>query len=54
MNGGHVDLLFSDQEVEEARRDREAAADAGWSLDGVVMFNKEEVEAVSVWPIVVN
>ncbi|KAH0836901.1 FAD dependent oxidoreductase-domain-containing protein [Lanmaoa asiatica] len=64
VHGGHIDLLFSDQEVEEARRDRKAAEDAGWSLDGVVTLSKEEVEATfgahypavkipgyNVWPL---
>lgn len=48
VHGGHIDLLFSDQEVEVSQGDREAAVGAGWSLDGVLVLNKEEVEAVSV------
>lgn len=48
VHGGHIDLLFTDQEVEEAQRDREAAADAGWPLDGVVDLTRDEVEAVSI------
>ncbi|KAG8221193.1 FAD dependent oxidoreductase-domain-containing protein [Butyriboletus roseoflavus] len=64
VHGGHVELLFSDLEVEEARQDREAAKDAGWSLEGVVALSKEEVEATfgvhypavkipgyNVWPL---
>ncbi|KAG9308140.1 FAD dependent oxidoreductase [Chiua virens] len=45
VHGDRIDLLFTDKEVEEARRDREAAVDAGWSLDGVAFLSKEEIEA---------
>ncbi|KAG6381864.1 FAD dependent oxidoreductase [Boletus reticuloceps] len=45
VHGGHIKLLCSDQQVESAQRDREAAVDAGWSLDGVLALSKEEVEA---------
>ena len=48
VNGGRVDLLLSDRELELVRRDREAATDAGWSLDDVLDLSTEEVEAVSV------
>lgn len=54
VHGGHISLLFSDKQVEKAWRDREAAADAGWSLDDVVVLSKEEVEAVIVWRFVVD
>ena len=51
VDGGHVDLLFTDQHVGQIKRDCEAAVRAGWSLDGVVDLSQEEVEAVStcVW-----
>jgi hypothetical protein len=54
VHGGRISLLFADQDLEEACRDREAAADAGWSLDGVVALSKEEVEDVSIWRFVVS
>ena len=47
VDGGHIDLLFTDQHVKETQRDREAAVRAGWSLDGVVELSQEEVEVVS-------
>ncbi|KAF8141326.1 FAD dependent oxidoreductase [Boletus edulis] len=45
VHGGHIKLLCSDQQVESAQRDREAAVDAGWSLEGTLGLSKEEVEA---------
>ena len=47
VHGGHIDLFFSDLEIKKAQRDREVAADAGWSLEGVVALSEEEVETVS-------
>ena len=54
VQGGRIDLLFTDQEVEEAQRDREAASRAGWPLDGVVTLAKDEVEAVRARSSIAN
>ncbi|KIJ65352.1 hypothetical protein HYDPIDRAFT_174844 [Hydnomerulius pinastri MD-312] len=44
VNGGHIDLLFTDDEVNEANRDLDAARKEGLSLEGVTWLEKEEVK----------
>ncbi|KIJ21232.1 hypothetical protein PAXINDRAFT_7005 [Paxillus involutus ATCC 200175] len=64
VDGGHIYLLFTDEEIKESERDMEAAKSAGWSLDGVTWLDKEVVEATfgvpcpgvrypgrNVWPL---
>ncbi|KIK77944.1 hypothetical protein PAXRUDRAFT_834789 [Paxillus rubicundulus Ve08.2h10] len=64
VDGGHVYLLFTDEEIKETERDMEAAKSAGWSLEGVTWLDKEVVEATfgvpcpgvrypghNVWPL---
>ncbi|KAF8839382.1 FAD dependent oxidoreductase [Paxillus ammoniavirescens] len=64
VDGGHITLLFTDEEIKEVERDIEAAKSAGWSLDGVTWLDKEVVQATfgapypavrypghNVWPL---
>jgi hypothetical protein len=46
VDGGHISLLFTSKEIEEAERDIDAAKRAGWSLEGVARLDKGVVEAV--------
>lgn len=43
VNGGHVQMLVTDEEVDETRADYEAAADAGLKLASVSWISKEEM-----------
>ncbi|KAF9233717.1 FAD dependent oxidoreductase [Melanogaster broomeanus] len=64
VDGGHISLLFTSEEIEEAERDIDAAKRAGWSLEGVTWLDKGVVEATfgapypgvkspghNVWPL---
>jgi len=53
VHDGRIDLFFSDQEIEEARCNRDAKVNVGWLLDGVVALDKK-VEAIGVWNFVVD
>ena len=46
VNGGHIQLLVTNEEVEEARADYEAAADSGLDVDAVTRVTEEEMYAV--------
>ena len=46
VNGGHIQMLVSKEEVEEARADYESAANAGLNIDAVKWISKEEMYEV--------
>ena len=43
VNGGHIQMLVTDEEVEEAKADYDAAASAGLKLESVSWISKEEM-----------
>ncbi|EGN96963.1 hypothetical protein SERLA73DRAFT_185222 [Serpula lacrymans var. lacrymans S7.3] len=63
VEGGHIDLLITEKEVEDARDDYEAAEKAGVDLRNVQWMSKEEMQAYgtlypavripghNVWPL---
>ncbi|KAI5119667.1 hypothetical protein M0805_007758 [Coniferiporia weirii] len=43
VSGGHIDILITDQEVEDGHADFELAKNSGVNLDNVKWFSKEEL-----------
>lgn len=46
--GGHTTMLFTDAELEQAKRDFEAAKNAGVDLSDVEWISREEMETVGL------
>ncbi|KAF9224266.1 FAD dependent oxidoreductase [Gyrodon lividus] len=64
VDGGHINLLFTHEEIKEAERDIDAAKRVGWSLEGLTWLDKGVVKATfgapypgvrtpghNVWPL---
>ena len=47
VNGGHHTLIFTDEEMSEARADYDAANEAGVNLEDFEWYTAKEMESVS-------
>lgn len=49
VDGGHIELIFTNEEADYMKADYDAAKAAGVNLDGVEWLSKEFMQSVSQW-----
>lgn len=54
VNGGHIQMLVTEEEEGAVRADYEAASDAGLDVDPVSWLSKEEMLEVSVYEFAIS